>query len=75
VNSAKFACRGFSELRQRRFKEHPFGACIAPRAFVALGAAAPYRSGRNGVQEMHLLQIEHPISVEQVAQTVMEEHV
>jgi hypothetical protein len=31
-------------------------------------------TGALRVQEMHLLQIKHRISVEQVAQTVMEEH-
>jgi hypothetical protein len=48
--------------------------CIAPRAVVALGATAPHRCVESRVQEMHLLQIEHRISVEQVAHTVMEEH-
>jgi hypothetical protein len=48
--------------------------CIAPRAIVGLGVTAPYRCVEGGVQEMHLLQIEHRISVEQVAQTHMEEH-
>jgi hypothetical protein len=48
--------------------------CIAPRAVVGLGATAPHRCVEGGVQGMHLLQIEHRISVEQVAQTPMEEH-
>jgi hypothetical protein len=51
-----------------------FGGCIAPREVVALGATAPHRSVEKGVQEMHLPQIEHRISVEQVARTIMEEH-
>jgi len=55
--------------------DHPYGGCIAPRDVVALGATAPHRSRGKGVQEMHLLQIEHLISVEQVAQTVMEEFI
>jgi hypothetical protein len=48
--------------------------CIARRAVVALDTIAPHRCVEGRVQEMHLLQIEHRISVEQVAQTVMEEH-
>ena len=57
------------------FDDHPeVGGCTTLRAVVALGATATHRSGRNGVQEMHLLHIEHRISVEQVAHTVMEEH-
>ena len=51
-----------------------FGGCTALRPVVALGAAAPDRSGRNGVQEMHFLQIEYRISVAQVAQTSMREY-
>ena len=64
----------FSDVRQESFKDHPFGGCMAPCDVVALGATAPYRSGRSGVQEMHLLHIEHRISVEQVAQTSMREY-
>ena len=64
----------YSEVRQESLKDHPFGGCIAPRDLVALGATAPYGSVGKGVQKMHLLQIEHRISVEQVAQTVMEEY-
>jgi hypothetical protein len=51
-----------------------FGGCTAPRTVVALGATAPHRCVEGGVQGMHLLQIGHRISVEQVAQTLMEEH-
>ena len=51
-----------------------FGGCTALRPVVALGAAAPHRSSRNGVQEMHFLQIEYRISVAQVAQTSMREY-
>ncbi len=47
--------------------------CIAPREVVALRPTAPRRSVGKGVQEMHLLHCEHRISVEQVAQTIMEE--
>ena len=65
----------FSEVRQEGFKDHPFGGCIAPRDDVALGATAPYRSVGKGVHERSLLQIEHRISVEQVAQTVKEEYI
>jgi hypothetical protein len=64
----------FSEVSQEGFKDHPFGGCIAPRHIVALGATAPHRSVGKGVQEMHLLQIEHRISVAQVSQTVMKEY-
>jgi hypothetical protein len=66
--------RCFWGVRQEGFKDHPFGGCLAHRDVVALGATAPHRSVGKGVQEMHLLQIEHHISVEQVAQTDMEEH-
>jgi hypothetical protein len=38
------------------------------------GCTAPHRCVEGGVQEMHLLQVGHRISVEQVAQTLMEEH-
>jgi hypothetical protein len=48
--------------------------CIAPRAVVALSASAPHRCVGKGVRGMHFLQIEHRISVEQVAHTLMEEH-
>jgi hypothetical protein len=51
-----------------------FGGCTALRPVVALGATASHRSGWNGAQEMHLLHFEHRISVEQVAQTIMEEY-
>ena len=51
-----------------------FGGCTALRPVVVLGATASHRSGRNGVQEMHFLQIEHPVSVEQVAKTSMREY-
>ena len=67
--------RASSKGSSPNFDDHPeVGGCTTLRTVVALGATAPHRSGRNGVQEMHLLQIEHRISVEQVAQTVMEEH-
>jgi hypothetical protein len=57
------------------FDDHPeVGGCTTLRAVVALGATASHRSGRNGVQEMYLLHIEHRVSVEQVAHTVMVEH-
>jgi hypothetical protein len=51
-----------------------FRGCITPRTVVALGATALHRFDEGGVQGMHLLQIEHRISVEQVAHTVMEEY-
>ncbi len=73
-NSANFACIGFSEVRQERFKGHLFGGCIASRDAVALGAITPHRSLGIGAQGIRLLQIEHQISVEQVAHTVMEEY-
>ena len=49
---------------------------VAPLLVLLLHWVQPLPTGavRNGVQEMHLLQIEHRISVEQVAHTVMEEH-
>jgi len=72
--SPKLVEEAFSEVRQERLKDHPYSGCIAPRDVVALGATAPHRSVGKGVQKMHLLQIEHRISVEQVAQTVMEEY-
>jgi hypothetical protein len=74
TGSVNFGCKVFSEVRQERFKDHPFGGCTAPRDVVALGATAPHGSVGKGVQKMHLLQIEHRISVEQVAHTVMEEY-
>ncbi len=52
----------------------PIWGCTTPRDVVALGATAPHGIVGKGVQEMHLLQIEHRISVEQVAQTVMGEY-
>src|SRR5215208_6220673 len=40
--------------------DHPgVWGCIAPRAVVALGITAPHRCVEGGLQEMHLLQIEH----------------
>jgi hypothetical protein len=52
-----------------------FGGCTAHRPVVALGATASHRSGRNGVKELHFLQIEYRISVAQVAQTSVREYV
>ena len=67
--------RASSKGSSPSFADHPeVLGCTAPRAVVALGAAAPHRSDRNGVQEMPLLHIEHRISVAQVAQIVMEKH-
>jgi hypothetical protein len=57
-----------------KFKRSPIWGCPAPRNVVALGATAPHRSVGKEVQGMHLLQIEHRISVEQAAQTVMEKY-
>jgi hypothetical protein len=73
VHSRNFPVRGSPKFARNVSKITHWG-CTAPCAVVALSAAAPRRSGRNGVQEMHLLQVEHRISVEQVAQTLMEEH-
>ena len=56
------------------FQNRPFGGCIAPREVVALSATNLHKSVGKGVQEMQLLQIEHRISVEQVAHTVMEKN-
>jgi len=57
------------------FQNRPFGGCIAPREVVALNATTPHKSVGKGVQEMQLLQIEHRISIEQVANTVMEKDI
>jgi len=56
------------------FRNRPFGGCIAPREVVALRATTPHKSVGKGVQEMQFLQIEHRISVEQVAHTLMEKN-
>jgi hypothetical protein len=57
-----------------RLQRSPIWGCTAPRDVVALSATSPHGSVGRGVQKMRLLQIEHRISVEQVAQTVMEEY-
>jgi hypothetical protein len=57
----------------RKVSEITTWCCTAPRDVIALGATAPVGSVGEGVQEMHLLLLEHGVSVEQVAQSVMEE--
>jgi hypothetical protein len=57
-----------------KFQRSSIWGCTAPYDVVALGATAPQESVGKVVQKLHLLQIEHRISVEQVAQTVMEEY-
>ena len=63
-----------SEVRQESVKDRPFGGCIARSDVVASGVTAPHGRVGKGVQEMHLLQLEHRTSVEHVAQTVMEQY-
>ena len=80
VSVATTAAAGAQETVQfsrfdRYVSKPPIWGCIAPREVVALSATTLHKSVGKGVQEMQLLQIEHRISVEQVAHTAMEKNV
>jgi hypothetical protein len=62
------------EVRQDSFKDRPFGGLHREERCCCIRCNRSPQERGEGVQEMHLLQIEHRTSVEHVAQTVMEEY-